>query len=179
GKDDPVQEALFGDIGRDIVVNAFGGFNCSVFAYGQVRHAIQHACPLYMTGSGKTYTMVGDKSERGKGLIPRICEALFDAIDKARAKDSTSSDDPHKTIYSVHMNYCEIYKERVKDLLDEVKAPMHGLMSPTADSRPLKIREHPVHGPFVEGLITRPVGSYAEVYVITYHFQIDQRHIAH
>ncbi|RLN84236.1 hypothetical protein DYB28_009405, partial [Aphanomyces astaci] len=83
-----------------------------------------------------------------------ICEALFDAIDKARAKDSTSSDDPHKTIYSVH--------ERVKDLLDEVKAPMHGLMSPTADSRPLKIREHPVHGPFVEGLITRPVGSYAE-----------------
>ncbi|RHY81386.1 hypothetical protein DYB26_001357 [Aphanomyces astaci] len=141
GKDDPVQEALFGDIGRDIVVNAFGGFNCSVFAYGQ-------------TGSGKTYTMVGDKSERGKGLIPRICEALFDAIDKARAKDSTSSDDPHKTIYSVH--------ERVKDLLDEVKAPMHGLMSPTADSRPLKIREHPVHGPFVEGLITRPVGSYAE-----------------
>ncbi|RHY34189.1 hypothetical protein DYB32_001095 [Aphanomyces invadans] len=51
-----------------------------------------------------TYTMVGDKSENGKGLIPRICEALFDAIDKARAKDSCS-DDQHKTIYSVHVRW--------------------------------------------------------------------------
>ncbi|ETW03649.1 hypothetical protein H310_05046 [Aphanomyces invadans] len=156
GNDDRVQVALFEEIGRDIVANAFDGFNCSVFAYGQ-------------TGSGKTYTMVGDKSENGKGLIPRICEALFDAIDKARAKDSCS-DDQHKTIYSVHMNYCEIYKEKVKDLLDDSKAPLHrpgsqplSAVDVECSSRPLKIREHPVHGPFVEGLITRPVGSYAEI----------------
>ena len=31
------------------------------------------------------------------------------------------------------------------------------------DSKRLKVREHPIHGPFVEGLITRTVGSYTEV----------------
>ncbi|KAF0701082.1 Aste57867_8379 [Aphanomyces stellatus] len=157
-KVDTIQQELFDDIGKDLVANAFDGFNCSVFAYGQ-------------TGSGKTYTMVGDKSATGKGLIPRICEALFDEIEKARVKESDTNVDQHKTVFGVHMNYCEIYKEKVKDLLDETKPvlartgsqPLSPLLSPEGDGRTLKIREHPVHGPFVEGLITRSVGSYAEI----------------
>ncbi|OQR91105.1 kinesin-like protein [Achlya hypogyna] len=155
--EETVQAAIFQEIGVDLLENAFNGFNCSVFAYGQ-------------TGSGKTYTMVGDKSDRGKGLIPRICEALFEQIELRRTKEAENNGvcadaAQPKTIYNVQVNYCEIYKEKVKDLLDETK---HGQrpMSPTAsseESRPLKIREHPVHGPFVEGLTTRSVGSYAEI----------------
>ncbi|KDO34544.1 hypothetical protein SPRG_00607 [Saprolegnia parasitica CBS 223.65] len=146
-----VQAAIFREVGRDLIENAFSGFNCSVFAYGQ-------------TGSGKTYTMVGDKSEHGKGLIPRICEALFEQIEARRTKE-VENNTTEKTIYSVQVNYCEIYKEKVKDLLDDARARSQPT-SPTSytdDARPLKIREHPVHGPFVEGLTTRSVGSYAEI----------------
>ena len=41
------QTRVFNDLGRDVVENAFSGYNVCVFAYGQ-------------TGSGKTYTMMGD-----------------------------------------------------------------------------------------------------------------------
>ncbi|KAH9106860.1 hypothetical protein AeMF1_017639 [Aphanomyces euteiches] len=151
-----VQQTIFEDIGRDLVENAFNGFNCSVFAYGQ-------------TGSGKTYTMVGDKTDAGKGLIPRICEALFDAIETAKTNDQDA--EQHKPLYSVQMNYCEIYKEKVKDLLEETRVsrgnsnaqPMSPSSGDNDSSRHLRVREHPVHGPFVEGLVTRTVASYAEI----------------
>ena len=40
------QTRVFNDLGKDVVENAFSGYNACVFAYGQ-------------TGSGKTYTMFG------------------------------------------------------------------------------------------------------------------------
>ena len=33
-----------------------------------------------MLGSGKTHTISGDQSEEGKGLIPRMLEAIFDKL---------------------------------------------------------------------------------------------------
>ena len=53
------QETVFNDLGQDVVVNAFDGYNVCVFAYGQ-------------TGSGKTFTMMGTESDRylfDKGLF--------------------------------------------------------------------------------------------------------------
>ena len=67
------------------------GHNASVFAYGQ-------------TGSGKTYTMLG--TEEAQGLVPRLCESLFDesqfgaAWARARARVRTSPNpnpDPNPT----------------------------------------------------------------------------------
>ncbi|OQR95523.1 kinesin, partial [Thraustotheca clavata] len=152
-----IQSSIFQEIGMDLLENAFNGFNCSVFAYGQ-------------TGSGKTYTMVGDKTQHGKGLIPRICEALFTEIDARRNAEAAGDTNEQKTIFSVQVNYCEIYKEKVKDLLDDcfskASRTQSQPLSPKAameEGKTLKIREHPVHGPFVEGLTTRSVGSYAEI----------------
>lgn len=73
----PNQELIFDEVGRDMINSAFQGFNCTILAYGQ-------------TGSGKTHTMVGEKSSKGKGLIPRVCEALFQEIDTRRASENST-----------------------------------------------------------------------------------------
>ena len=58
-----------------MLTHAWEGFNASVFAYGQ-------------TGSGKTYTMMGgDGSPEEAGLVPRICQQLFQAIEEAKAQN--------------------------------------------------------------------------------------------
>eukprot|EP00040_Diaphanoeca_grandis_P003752 m.25773 g.25773 ORF g.25773 m.25773 type:complete len:967 (+) comp15168_c0_seq1:182-3082(+) len=82
------------------------------------------------TGSGKTYTMMGPPND--PGLIPRICNELFTRIEK---------NDDKNIKYRVECSYMEIYNERVRDLL---------AMSETKVN--LKVREHKVLGPYVEGL---------------------------
>jgi kinesin family protein 13 len=61
------QELVFENLGVDVLDNAFEGYNACIFAYGQ-------------TGSGKSYTMMGSSGQ--KGLIPRLCDTLFDRIQK-------------------------------------------------------------------------------------------------
>ncbi|KAF4321463.1 hypothetical protein BBO99_00003209 [Phytophthora kernoviae] len=71
------------------------------------------------------------------------------------------------------VSYCEIYKEKVNDLLDSdsMKKRRPSITSLTQSSsdeaaatrRTLKVREHPVTGPFVEGLSSRSVTSYADI----------------
>uniref|UniRef100_H3G595 Kinesin-like protein n=1 Tax=Phytophthora ramorum TaxID=164328 RepID=H3G595_PHYRM len=143
------QELIFDEVGQSVIESAFQGFNCTMLAYGQ-------------TGSGKTHTMVGDKTVSGKGVIPRVCEALFREIDARRDKEAILQEeegdsDVKRTMYSAHVSYCEIYKEKVNDLLDteanEANVPR----------RTLRVREHPVTGPFVEGLSLRSVTSYADI----------------
>lgn len=104
----PNQELVFEEVGRDMIASAFQGFNCTVLAYGQ-------------TGSGKTHTMVGEKSSaQGKGLIPRVCEALFQEIDARRAGEGATASQSEggsegseseqikpKTIYSAHVSVCK------------------------------------------------------------------------
>ena len=41
GKDYATQEAIFQNIGSNVVENAFNGFNCCIFAYGQVRGELE------------------------------------------------------------------------------------------------------------------------------------------
>lgn len=45
-----------------------------------------------------------------KGIIPRICEALFQKIDENQ-KDSS-------ILFKVEVSFMEIYNEQVKDLLN-------------------------------------------------------------
>ena len=46
------QDFVFDCLGKDILENAFKGYNACIFAYGQ-------------TGSGKSYTMMGTQAESG------------------------------------------------------------------------------------------------------------------
>uniref|UniRef100_A0A0A1XLP7 Kinesin-like protein KIF13A n=1 Tax=Zeugodacus cucurbitae TaxID=28588 RepID=A0A0A1XLP7_ZEUCU len=122
------QESVFDCVGRDILDNAFQGYNACIFAYGQ-------------TGSGKSYTMMG--SLESKGIIPRLCDKLFSAI----ANKSTQ-----ELMYKVEVSYMEIYNEKVHDLLD-----------PKPNKQSLKVREHNVLGPYVDGLSQLAVSSYKDI----------------
>lgn len=95
------------------------------------------------TGAGKSYTMMGKMEEGQEGIIPQICEDLF-----ARISDSSTDDMKH----SVEVSYMEIYCERVRDLLNP------------KNKGNLRVREHPLLGPYVEDLSKLAVMSYEDIH---------------
>ncbi|XP_053738135.1 kinesin-like protein KIF13B isoform X2 [Synchiropus splendidus] len=93
------------------------------------------------TGSGKSYTMMGSAEQ--PGLIPRLCSSLFGRIvHEAREGES----------FTVEVSYMEIYNEKVRDLLD-----------PKGSRQALRVREHNVLGPYVDGLSRLAVASYKDI----------------
>ncbi|XP_060690299.1 kinesin-like protein KIF1A isoform X12 [Hemiscyllium ocellatum] len=94
------------------------------------------------TGAGKSYTMMGKQEKEQQGIIPQLCEDLF-----ARINDSTNAN----LSYSVEVSYMEIYCERVRDLLN-----------PKTKGN-LRVREHPILGPYVEDLSKLAVTSYNDI----------------
>jgi hypothetical protein len=59
------QRFVYNTVGREILDNAWQGYHCCLFAYGQ-------------TGAGKSYSMVGYGANRG--IIPITCEEIFKRI---------------------------------------------------------------------------------------------------
>ncbi|XP_059211755.1 kinesin-like protein KIF13B isoform X2 [Centropristis striata] len=93
------------------------------------------------TGSGKSYTMMGSAEQ--PGLIPRLCSSLFSRIvQEAREGES----------FTVEVSYMEIYNEKVRDLLD-----------PKGNRQALRVREHKVLGPYVDGLSRLAVSCYEDI----------------
>ncbi|NWX79672.1 KIF14 protein, partial [Alca torda] len=97
------------------------------------------------TGSGKSYTMMGFDEDRG--IIPRLCEDLFTQIAQM---------DKHQILYHLEMSFFEVYNEKIHDLL--VFKAESG-----QKKQPLRVREHPVLGPYVEGLTVNVVRSYSDI----------------
>ncbi|XP_043506286.1 kinesin-like protein unc-104 isoform X11 [Frieseomelitta varia] len=95
------------------------------------------------TGAGKSYTMMGKQEEGQEGIIPQICKDLFRKI-------SRNSNECLK--YSVEVSYMEIYCERVRDLLNP------------KNKGNLRVREHPLLGPYVEDLSKLAVMSYQDIH---------------
>uniref|UniRef100_A0A8B9LKS8 Kinesin family member 13Ba n=1 Tax=Astyanax mexicanus TaxID=7994 RepID=A0A8B9LKS8_ASTMX len=93
------------------------------------------------TGSGKSYTMMGSVDQ--PGLIPRLCSSLFErTVQQQREEES----------FTVEVSYMEIYNEKVRDLLD-----------PKGSRAALRVREHKVLGPYVDGLSRLAVASYKDI----------------
>ncbi|NXT99086.1 KIF14 protein, partial [Buphagus erythrorhynchus] len=86
------------------------------------------------TGSGKSYTMMG--FDEDQGIIPRLCEDLFNQIAQM---------DKEQVLYHLEMSFFEVYNEKIHDLL--VFKAENG-----QKKQQLRVREHPVLGPYVEGL---------------------------
>ncbi|XP_007442359.1 kinesin-like protein KIF16B, partial [Python bivittatus] len=124
------QEMVFNNLGIDVLQSAFEGYNACIFAYGQ-------------TGSGKSYTMMGNAGDTG--LIPRICEGLFNRINEKTRWNEAS--------FRTEVSYLEIYNERVRDLLRRKSSKTNNL----------RIREHPKEGPYVEDLSKHLVQNYSDV----------------
>ncbi|KAK3104520.1 hypothetical protein FSP39_003955, partial [Pinctada imbricata] len=124
------QKQVYNDIGVEMLDHTFEGYNVCIFAYGQ-------------TGSGKSYTMMGKSGEKGQeGIIPQLCEDLFERIKERRTEDLQ---------FSVEVSYMEIYCERVRDLLNP------------GNNKALRVREHPLLGPYVEDLSKLAVQSFDDI----------------
>ena len=79
------QTDVFQSLGMDILDNAFEGYNACIFAYGQTGECRGTGLSLHLctVGSGKSYTMMGTGSDdHSKGIIPRLCDSLFERIAK-------------------------------------------------------------------------------------------------
>ncbi|KNC56173.1 kinesin family member 1B [Thecamonas trahens ATCC 50062] len=92
------QEIVFHDLGTSYLENAWKGYNCSIFAYGQ-------------TGAGKSYSMTGAPGQ--PGIIPRGLAEMFRRID--------ANDDPDLS-FRVEVSYLEIYMEKIRDLFNPKQA---------------------------------------------------------
>lgn len=79
---------MFEDLARPIVDKSLGGYNGTVFAFGQ-------------TASGKTHTLMGRPSE--PGLTWLAVDAIFETIQ-----------DTMDTEFLIRMSYVEIYNEELK-----------------------------------------------------------------
>ncbi|XP_026140959.1 kinesin-like protein KIF1A isoform X2 [Carassius auratus] len=123
------QKQVYKDIGEEMLLHAFEGYNVCIFAYGQ-------------TGAGKSYTMMGKQEKDQEGIIPLLCEDLFTKI---------SDNNDNSMSYSVEVSYMEIYCERVRDLLNP------------KNKGNLRVREHPLMGPYVEDLSKLAVTSYSDI----------------
>lgn len=127
-------------------------FSTQAMVYSDIgEEMLQHSFDGYnvcifaygQTGAGKSYTMMGKQEESQEGVIPMICKDLFRRIQE------TESDDLK---YSVEVSYMEIYCERVRDLLNP------------KNKGNLKVREHPLLGPYVEDLSKLAVTSYQDIH---------------
>ncbi|XP_047696020.1 kinesin-like protein KIF28P [Prionailurus viverrinus] len=121
------QKDVFHDLGRGILDSAWQGYNATLLAYGQ-------------TGSGKSYSMVGLGAN--KGIIPNVCEELFQAIEERERNQE----------YQVTFSMLEIYNEQIRDLLSRTKQPGG-----------LKVREDQHLGFYVDGLKSVPCENYAQI----------------
>uniref|UniRef100_A0A8C8Y6X7 Kinesin family member 13A n=1 Tax=Panthera leo TaxID=9689 RepID=A0A8C8Y6X7_PANLE len=128
---------LFYFLGQEVVFKCLGE--------GILEKAFQgyNACIFAygQTGSGKSFSMMGSAEQLG--LIPRLCCALFKRISLEQNESQT---------FKVEVSYMEIYNEKVRDLLD-----------PKGNRQSLKVREHKVLGPYVDGLSQLAVTSFEDI----------------
>jgi len=114
-----LQKDVYEQCAYSLIESVIEGYNATIFAYGQ-------------TGTGKTFTMEGDKDrEELKGIIPRVFDHIFTTI------DGTST-----TQFLVTCSMIELYNEDVFDLL----------AAKTSDK--LDVKEKPGEGFFVKDLST-------------------------
>uniref|UniRef100_A0A182P4U8 Kinesin-like protein n=1 Tax=Anopheles epiroticus TaxID=199890 RepID=A0A182P4U8_9DIPT len=143
------QAGVYNSLVHPLLDKSFEGYNTCLFAYGQ-------------TGSGKSYSMMGmDLDENydeapnpDAGIIPRFCHELFARINAL--KDQVHAE--------VEVSYFEIYNEKIHDLLS-VTPTDGGVITVSTPGQgtkraALKVREHPVWGPYVVDLSTHPVDSH-------------------
>ncbi|OHT10246.1 hypothetical protein TRFO_04250 [Tritrichomonas foetus] len=84
---------IYQEMADDVVEGFLNGYNGTIFAYGS-------------TGSGKTFTMMGNDNH--PGITPLAVQHIFEHI----------QNDPTRK-YIVAISYFEIYNETIKDLLHE------------------------------------------------------------
>lgn len=121
----------------------------NAYLYEQIGHPLlDHALDGYnvcmfaygQTGSGKTHSIMG--RDHDPGLMHQFVANLFDRVAYLTKDGSTN--------VKVECSYYEIYNEKIHDLLsNDYKTP-------------LRVREHPINGPYIVDLSTFECTSYQE-----------------
>lgn len=65
------QMQVYKDIGEEMLLHAFEGYNVCIFAYGQ-------------TGAGKSYTMMGRQEKDQQGIIPLVPHVPLAWLNKSK-----------------------------------------------------------------------------------------------
>jgi len=174
------QEDVFAATGKPLLESTFSGFNAALFAYGP-------------TGTGKTFTMLGGGGgvwdpAASHGIIPRLCDALFapaqggrpalvrvmasfyqvyceSVSDLLAAEPSAQAHPPDPTPFSVRGGSGRIQSQQQQQTRVRRSSSSADATSAVGSSRSasLRVREHPVSGPYVDGLTLVPVASFADV----------------
>lgn len=177
------QADVYNLVGHSVLVNAIEGFNGCIFAYGQTGSGKTFTMMGYepnttvatptvlsrqpssvVTANGSLATSRRNSSgpttprstpsvvvpevpppgcedwEGAKGIIPRIATEIFEALAVKHTGDSSHS-------FRVELQYYEVYNEKVYDLFEP------------SNSNDLRVRQDPLHGPFVEHLTMKCVDN--------------------
>ncbi|CAG9813523.1 unnamed protein product [Phaedon cochleariae] len=134
-RDSCTQDQVFESIEKVISKSVKQRCHSCVLAYGQ-------------SSTGKTHTMMGVPED--PGITPKLCRRLFDYLEEA----AIVGDEVFNT--DVTVSYLEIYNEKVRDLLQDEQTDEDKIRRKKS---PLKVREHPKKGPYVQGLSEHPVSN--------------------
>lgn len=85
------QDEIYLNTGKLLVEEVLDGYNSTIFAYGA-------------TGSGKTYTMVGNGEK--PGIMVRAVSDLFNLVELKKSKKCV-----------IKVSYVEVYNENIRDLI--------------------------------------------------------------
>lgn len=121
-------QQVYSTVAYPMVTQLMNGMNCTIMAYG-------------CSGSGKTHTMVGDS-----GVVPSILSAIFQNASLRRENK--------EFIVDIRASYCQIYMDKVLDLLKT------GTVNVDVDaSLPLRMRKDidGLEEVYVEGLTNKKV----------------------
>jgi len=127
--DDSLQTDVYGNLGQPLLDKAFGGWNGTIFAYGQ-------------TGAGKSFSMTGAPHAGLPGIIPQMNAEMFERI------QASKEENPNK-MFLVTCSFLEIYNEVLYDLLDPTAT--RGTAKTRKDSH-IDVKEDPKLGVYVAGL---------------------------
>ena len=111
------QDEVYTNTTKMLLDNIMHGYNSTVFAYGA-------------TGSGKTYTMVGN--DDSPGLMIKAIQDLFEKVKEQQMNDKH---------YTIKLSYIEVYNETLKDLLIDKQT----------QTQALDIRDSPDKGTVITG----------------------------
>ncbi|KAK6902881.1 hypothetical protein I203_108141 [Kwoniella mangroviensis CBS 8507] len=122
------QEEIFGSV-RLLIEQVYNGQNITIFTYG-------------VTGSGKTHTMQGSRSD--PGIIPRTVQAIFQKRSEMRS-----------SISNIAFSYVEILKDEVYDLLGDRFEPRKRDIRMSAEGQNI-----------ISDLIVQPINSVTEFEIL-------------
>ncbi|CAJ1988185.1 kinesin [Leishmania donovani] len=108
------------------------------------------------------------EEENLQGIVPRLVRELFAELHQKREQDSSHS-------FRVEVEYYEIYREKVMDLLSSSSAAAAGANG--SGSVELRVRHSKSAGPYVENLTKKHVDDEGEVFRLLRHGNL-RRHTA-